>query len=71
MKICYLKFNGKHPAESKDNRHPLDKPPEIGDYGAAYSQEYKEDITIIIDDIQEDDKDVEGVIYHHIGRGDT
>ena len=21
--------------------------------------------------IQEDDKDVEGVIYHHIGRGDT
>lgn len=31
----------------------------------------KEDITIIIDDIPEDDEDVEGVIYHHIGRGDA
>lgn len=47
MKTYYLKFNGKHPAESKDNRNPLDKPPEVGDYGAAYSPEY---LKVDIDD---------------------
>lgn len=47
MKTYYLKFNGKHPAESKDNRNPLDKPPDIGDYGVAYSPEY---LKVDIDD---------------------
>ena len=56
MKTYYLKFNGKHPAESKDNRNPLDKPPDVGDYGVAYSQEY---LKVDIDDYNHKTRELE------------
>ena len=37
MKLKYVRFNGKHPAGTKDSRQYSDRPPRKGDYGVSYS----------------------------------
>lgn len=48
MNVKYIKFNGKHPADPKENRHYYDTvQPEWYDYGCSYSNEF---LKVDIDD---------------------